>query len=201
MRLILLLLLLSNLILAQEIDTINLKEVSIIDYSKYKQFRPKYKSVIPHLISTKEEIILFSNFQLPKQDEVEIVAIEFLFNSKRGKRMVCNDSYFFLPKIVKEDNPAINLVEDKWFEVEKNYKGKFIFPVQIKIKSTEINDYLLGVQTIQDESSCEEKYSYFDTLRVKETSNQYIYLIEKKLKLPTSNNSKNESLNYIIYYK
>lgn len=201
MKLFYLLFFISVFSFAQEIDTINLKEVALVDYSKYNQFRPKYKSVIPHLISTKEEIMLLSNFQLPKQEEVEIVAIELLFNSKRGRRMVCNDSYYFSPKIVKEDNPLINLVEDRWFVVEKRYKGKFIFPVNIKIKSSEIKNYLLGVQTSGDESSCEEKYSYFDLLKVKETSYQYIYLIDKKIKLPKPTTSKNESLNYIIYYK
>lgn len=201
MKLLYLFFFISVLSFSQEIDTINLKEIALVDYSKYKQFRPKYKSVIPQLISIKEEIMLLSNFQLPKQEEVEIVAIEFLFNSKRGRRMVCNDSYYFSPKIVKEDNPAINLVEDRWFLVEKKYNGRFIFPVNIKIKSSEINNYFLGVQTSFEESSCEEKYSYFDLLKVKETSYQYIYLIDKKIKLPKSTTFKNESLNYIIYYK
>ena len=135
MKLFSLLFFISIFSFAQEIDTINLKEVALVDYSKYKQFRPKYKKTYQNSISIKNDLIIVSNFQLPKQDEVEIVAIEFLFESKRGKKNVCSNVYYIAPKIIREANPSLNLVEDKLFSVEKNYEGKFIFPVNIKIKT------------------------------------------------------------------
>ncbi len=196
MKLFSLLFFISIFSFAQGIDTINLKEVALVDYSKYKQFRPKYKQVIPHFMSSKNEMMLLSNFQLPKQDVVEIVAIEFLFESKRGKRNVCSEVYYFSPKIVKEVNPNENLIEEKIFSVKKDYKGKFIFPVNIKIKTSEINSFLLGIQTSSDDNSCKEKYSYFDSLSVKEASNIYIFVSyeNSKLILSTTKSITNRNL-------
>ena len=185
----------------QDSDTINLKEVSLIDYSKFKQFKPKYKSKHPFFDESKNELIIFSNFQVPKQDEVEILAIEILFNSKRGKRMVCNKEYFFSLKIIKDVEPSVNLIDDKWFLVESSYTGKFIFPVNIIIKQKEINDYLLGVQTEYSTSNCNEYYSYFDLLTTKEPSNLYFYPTKHNVGLLNTGLKDNSSLNYIIYYK
>ncbi|MDM1297482.1 hypothetical protein HXZ94_03050 [Empedobacter falsenii] len=200
MKLFSLLFLISVFSFAQEIDTINLKEVALVDYSKYKQFRPKYKQVIPHFMSSKDEIMLLSNFQLPKQDLVEIVAIEFLFESKRGKKNVCSEVYYFSPKIVNESNPDVNLIDEKWFEVEKDYKGKYIFPVNIEIKTSDINSYLLGIQTSSDNNSCKEKYSYFDLIKTKEISYSYAFP-SSDIKLNKSELFNHYSLNYKIYYK
>ncbi len=200
MKLFSLLFFISVFSFAQEIDTINLKEVTLVDYSKYKQFRPKYRQINPILISIKNDFIVVSNFQLPKQEEVEIVAIEFLFESKRGKRNVCNEVYYFSPKIVKELNPSKNLIGEKIFSVEKDYQGKYIFPVNIKIKSNEVNNYLLGFELSSEISSCNKNYSYYDLLTTKEKSYYFNYTNNYK-NFNKSESFNHYSLNYKIYYK
>ena len=202
MKLFSLLFFISIFSFAQELDTINLKEVALVDYSKYKQFRPKYKRIDFIMNSAKEGFQIFSNFQLPKHKEVEIVAIEILFEAKRGeKNKICGDSFYMKLKIVKESNPNVNLIEEKWFEVEKDYQGKYIFPVNLKLKSAEINDYLLGMENVYETDNCQDKFSYFDILETKEKSYFHAQPILNNIKIIKSEAFNSESLNYKIYYK
>ena len=202
MKLFSLLFFISIFSFAQELDTINLKEVALVDYSKYKQFRPKYKRVIFWRNNTnKGGVQLFSNFQLPKQEEVEIVAIEILFEAKKRKQTICGESFNIKLKIVKESNPNVNLIEEKWFEVEKDYQGKYIFPVNLKLKSAEINDYLLGMENVYETDNCQDKFSYFDILETKEKSYFHAQPILNNIKIIKSEAFNSESLNYKIYYK
>ena len=203
MKLFSLLFFISIFSFAQELDTINLKEVALVDYSKYKQFRPKYKRIDFIMNSAKEGFQIFSNFQLPKHKEVEIVAIEILFEAKRGeKNKICGDSFYMKLKIVKESNPNVNLIEEKWFEVEKDYQGKYIFPVNLKLKSAEINDYLLGIESLNETTNCQNNLFSFDLLKTKEISYNYVFPIRDDIKINKTNTINHYySLNYKIYYK
>ena len=195
---------LSILAFGQESDTINLNEVSLIDYSKFKQFRPKYKSITPMMVNFRKDradLIFFSNFQIPKQEQVEIVAIEFLFESKRGKKNVCSEEFYFSPKIVNELNLNDNFIDDKWFTVEKGYNGKYIFPVNIIIKQKEINDYLLGIQLSNINSDCKGFNTFIDMLNLKEKSYFYLHPSNSSTAFIKSDIYSQNSLNYIIYYK
>ncbi|MFV0224041.1 hypothetical protein OBJ96_02885 [Empedobacter falsenii] len=89
--------LLSTLSFAQQLDTINLNQVEVINYSNYKQFRPKFKKVERLTDNTSFGLKIFSNLLLPKEKEIEIVAIEILFESKVIKKNYCNEFYYFKP--------------------------------------------------------------------------------------------------------
>ena len=201
MKLFSLLFFISIFSFAQEIDTINLKEVALVDYSKYKQFRPKYKQINPILISIKNDFIVVSNFQLPKQNEVEIIAIEILFEAKKKNFVLCGDSFYMKLKIVKELNPNINLIEDKWFEVNKDYQGKYIFPVNLKLKKSEINDYLLGIESVNETTNCQNNFFSYDLIKTKDISYYLAYPIRNDIKIVKSESFNHYSLNYKIYYK
>ena len=201
MKLFSLLFFISIFSFAQEIDTINLKEVALVDYSKYKQFRPKYKRLDFVKNNVKEGLQLFSNFQLPKQNEVEIIAIEILFEAKKKNFVLCGDSFYMKLKIVKELNPNINLIEDKWFEVNKDYQGKYIFPVNLKLKKSEINDYLLGIESVNETTNCQNNFFSYDLIKTKEVQYYYAYPSRNDIKIVKSELFNHYSLNYKIYYK
>ncbi|HBX62030.1 MAG TPA: hypothetical protein DEG63_02900, partial [Flavobacteriaceae bacterium] len=72
----LILFLLSVMNFAQKLDTINLNQVEVMNYSNYKQFRPKFKQVVRLTDNTSFGLKIFSNLLLPNEKEIEIVAIE-----------------------------------------------------------------------------------------------------------------------------
>ena len=82
--------LLSVMSFAQDFDTINLNQVEVVNYSNYKQFRPKFKRVERLTDNTSFGLKIFSTLLLPKEKEIEIVAIEILFESKVKKKNYCN---------------------------------------------------------------------------------------------------------------
>ena len=137
------------------------------------------------------------------ESDEEIVAIEILFEAKRGeKNKICGDSFYMKLKIVKESNPNVNLIEEKWFEVEKDYQGKYIFPVNLKLKSAEINDYLLGIESLNETTNCQNNLFSFDLLKTKEISYNYVFPIRDDIKINKTNTINHYySLNYKIYYK
>jgi hypothetical protein len=190
--------LLSTLTFAQTNDTINLKEVALVDYSKYKQFRPKFTKIERLTDHTSFGLKLFSTLLLPKEKEIEIFAIEILFESEVKKKNYCNEYYYFKPIILKSITDKNNLIEDKWFSVDKDFHGKYIFPIHIKLKSSEAKNYLIGLQTSFDNPFCPEANGYFDLINTKQKSTIYYGTNNQLVK---QNLFGNYGLNYVIYYK
>lgn len=195
--------LLSIFSLAQTNDTINLNEVNVIDYSQFKQFRPKFKKVVRLTDHTSFGINIFSNLQLPKvKGEIEIVAIEILFESKIKNKNYCNEYYYFKPILIQSIKNPQNLIHEKWFEVDKDYTGKYIFPVSIKLNPTEAKNWLIGFESAYDNPFCPEANGYFDLVDVKPKSDVFV----KFKSTPNASFKKQElfgnyTLNYRIYYR
>ncbi|WP_353164487.1 hypothetical protein [Empedobacter brevis] len=195
---LLILFLFSVMSFAQKLDTINLNQVEVMNYSNYKQFRPKYKQVERLTDNTSFGLKIFSTLLLPNEKEIEIVAIEILFESKVKKKNYCNEYYYFKPIILKSINDKINLIDDKWFEVDKDYQGKYIFPVHLKLKVAEAKNYFLGLETAYENPFCPEENGYFDLIRTKQSVDLY-YEIHSEMR--KQNILKNYSINYKLYYK
>lgn len=98
-------------------------------------------------------------------------------------------------------NPSINLIEDKWFEVDKDYQGKYIFPVNLKLKKSEINDYLLGIESVNETTNCQNNFFSYDLIKTKDISYYLAYPIRNDIKIVKSESFNHYSLNYKIYYK
>ncbi|MFV0162482.1 hypothetical protein OBK04_02300 [Empedobacter falsenii] len=190
--------LLSTLSFAQQLDTINLNQVEVINYSNYKQFRPKFKKVERLTDNTSFGLKIFSNLLLPKEKEIEIVAIEILFESKVKKKNYCNEFYYFKPIILQSIHHKQNLIGEKWFEVDKDYQGKYIFPVHLKLNISEAKNYFIGVETSYENPFCPEGNGYFDLIKTKQAVDLYVEINSEMIKQDIL---KNYSLNYIIYYK
>lgn len=187
---------------AQELDTINLNQVKIENYSKYKQFRPKYKNVTRLTDHTNIGLKIFSSLQLPAEKEIEIVAIEILFESKIKKKDYCNPYYYFKPIIVKSMNDKESLIPEKWFSVDKDYNGKYIFPIHLKLKPNESKNYFIGFETAYDNPFCAEANGYFDLIEVKKKSKIFVHFNkDKNSGFKEQNLFGNYSLNYKLYYK
>ncbi|MBS7333465.1 hypothetical protein [Faecalibacter bovis] len=194
----LILFLLSIFTFAQTNDTINLNEFQLMDYSKYKQFRPKYEKVIRLTDHTTYGIKVFSTLHLPDEDEIEIVAIEILFESKIKKKNYCNEYYYFKPIILENKNFNMSLIDDKWFEVNKDYAGKYIFPVHLKINLKQVQNFLIGYETHYENPFCPEGNGYFDLIETKSTSTLFYGVNEQLLE---QNSLKNHAINYRLYYR
>ena len=190
--------LLSTLSFAQQLDTINLNQVEVINYSNYKQFRPKFKKVERLTDNTSFGLKIFSNLLLPKEKEIEIVAIEILFESKVKKKNYCNEFYYFKPIILQSIGHKQSLIGEKWFEVDKDYQGKYIFPVHLKLNISEAKNYFIGVETSYENPFCPEGNGYFDLIKTKQAVDLYVEINSEMIKQDIL---KNYSLNYIIYYK
>ena len=198
----LILFLLSVMSFAQKLDTISLNEVEVINYSNYKQFRPKHKKVIPLTDHTSSGLKIFSNLLLPKEKEIEIVAIEILFESKVKKKNYCNEYYYFKPIILKSINDKQSLIDEKWFEVDKDYQGKYIFPIHLKLKPSEVKNYSIGLETSYENPFCPEGNGYFDLINTSKKSDVFVHYNDNR----NSGFRKQElfgnyALNYKIYYK
>ena len=198
----LILFLLSVMSFAQKLDTISLNEVEVINYSNYKQFRPKHKKVIPLTDHTSSGLKIFSNLLLPKEKEIEIVAIEILFESKVKKKNYCNEYYYFKPIILKSIEDKQSLIAEKWFSVDKDYQGKYIFPIHLKLKISEAEKYFIGIESSYENAFCSEANGYFDLIETKKKSDVFVLFKDQ----PNSGFRKQElfgnySLNYVIYYK
>ena len=194
--------LLSVMSFAQKLDTINLNQVEVINYSNYKQFRPKHKKVIPLTDHTSSGLKIFSNLLLPKEKEIEIVAIEILFESKVKKKNYCNEYYYFKPIILKSIEDKQSLIAEKWFSVDKDYQGKYIFPIHLKLKISEAEKYFIGIESSYENAFCSEANGYFDLIETKKKSDVFVLFKDQ----PNSGFRKQElfgnySLNYVIYYK
>ena len=183
---------------AQTNDTINLNEIQVMDYSKFKQFRPKFKKITRLTDHTTYGIKVFSTLHLPSESEIEIVAIEILFESKIKKKNYCNEYYYFKPIILENKDSKISLIDEKWFEVDKDYSGKYIFPVRLKFKISEAKNWLIGYETHYDNPFCPEGNGYFDLIETKANSNLF-YGLENSLSEETI--LKNHAINYRLYYK
>ncbi len=187
---------------AQKLDTINLNQVEVMNYSKYKQFRPKYKKVVQLTDHTSSGLKIFSNLLLPNEKEIEIVAIEILFESKVKKKNYCNEYYYFKPIITKSVDNKTSLIDEKWFSVDKDYQGKYIFPIHLKLKLSEAKNYIIGLETFYENSFCPEENGYFDLIETKKKSDVFVHFKDQ----PNSGFRKQElfgnyALNYVIYYK
>jgi len=198
----LILFLLSTLSFAQKLDTINLNQVEVMNYSNYKQFRPKFKKVERLTDNTSFGLKIFSNLLLPNEKEIEIVAIEILFESKVKKKNYCNEYYYFKPMILKSIDDNQSLIDEKWFEVDKDYQGKYIFPIHLKLKPSEAKNYFIGLETSYENPFCPEGNGYFDLINTSKKSNVFVHYNDN----PTSGFRKQElfgnyALNYKIYYK
>ena len=194
--------LLSLISFAQKLDTINLNQVEVKNYSKYKQFRPKYKKVVRLTDHTSFGLEIFSNFLLPNEKEIEIVAIEILFESEIQKKNYCNEYYYFKPIITKSVDNKTSLIDEKWFSVDKDYAGKYIFPIHLKLKPSEVKNYFIGIETSYENTFCSEANGYFDLIETKKKSDIFVHFNDK----PNSGFKKQElfgnyALNYVIYYK
>lgn len=148
--------LISTLSFAQKLDTINLNQVEVMNYSNYKQFRPKFKKVERLTDNTSFGLKIFSNLLLPKEKEIEIVAIEILFESKVKKKNYCNEYYYFKPLILKSIEDKQSLIAEKWFSVDKDYQGKYIFPIHLKLKLSEAENYFIGIESSYENAFCSE---------------------------------------------
>lgn len=190
--------LLSIFSFAQTNDTINLNEFQLMDYSKYKQFRPKYKKVTRLTDHTTYGIKVFSTLQLPHEREIEIVAIEILFESKIKKKNYCNEYYHFKPIILSDKDSMQSLIGEKWFQVDKDYAGKYIFLVHLKIKSSDAKNFLIGYETHYENPFCPEGNGYFDLIETKSASNLFYEINNQLLE---QNSLKNHAINYRLYYK
>ncbi|HAD78737.1 hypothetical protein [Empedobacter falsenii] len=198
----LILFLLSIIGFAQKLDTINLNQVEVMNYSNYKQFRPKFKRVERLTDNTSYGLKIFSNLLLPNEKEIEIVAIEILFESKVKKKNYCNEYYYFKPIILKSINDKQSLIDEKWFEVDKDYQGKYIFPIHLKLKPSEVKNYFIGLETSYENPFCPEGNGYFDLINTSKKSDVFVHYNDK----PNSGFRKQElfgnyALNYKIYYK
>ena len=190
---------LSILSFAQTNDTINLNEVKVMDYSQYNQFRPKFKKVTRLTDHTSFGLKIFSTLHLPKIDkEIEILAIEILFESEIKNKNYCNEYYYFKPIIIKSAQNRTNLIDEKWFEVDKDYVGRYIFPVRLKLNPTEAKKWLIGFETAYDNPFCPEANGYFDLIEVKDKSIFYYGIDGELLKQDAL---RNYVINYRIYYK
>ena len=174
----------------------------MINYSNYKQFRPKHKKVIPLTDHTSSGLKIFSNLLLPKEKEIEIVAIEILFESKVKKKNYCNEYYYFKPIILKSIEDKQSLIAEKWFSVDKDYQGKYIFPIHLKLKISEAEKYFIGIESSYENAFCSEANGYFDLIETKKKSDVFVHFKDQ----PNSGFRKQElfgnySLNYVIYYK
>ncbi|HEY4539345.1 MAG TPA: hypothetical protein VIG94_04965 [Faecalibacter sp.] len=190
--------LLSVFTFGQTNDTINLNEINLMDFSKYKQFRPKYKKIRRLTDHTTYGIKVFSTLHLPDEDEIEIVAIEILFESKIKKKNYCNEYYYFKPIILENKDSKISLIDEKWFEVDKDYAGKYIFPVRLKINPKQAQNFVIGYETHYDNPFCPEGNGYFDLIETKANSNLF-YGLENSLSEETI--LKNHAINYRLYYR
>ena len=190
--------LISTLSFAQKLDTINLNQVEVMNYSNYKQFRPKFKKVERLTDNTSFGLKIFSNLLLPNEQDIEIVAIEILFESKVKKKNYCNEYYYFKPMILKSIEDKQSLIDEKWFEVDKDYQGKYIFPIHLKLKISEAKNYIIGLETSYENSFCPEENGYFDLIQTKESVDLY-YEINSELR--KQDFLKNYSINYKLYYK
>ena len=183
---------------AQTNDTINLNEFQLMDYSKYKQFRPKYKKVTRLTDHTTFGLKIFSTLHLPKENEIEIVAIEILFESKIKKKNYCNEYYYFKPIILENKNSKNNLIGEKWFEVDKDYAGKYIFPIRLKIDPKQAQNFLIGYETQYENPFCPEGNGYFDLIETKTASSLFYGAKEQLLE---QSSLKNHAINYRLYYR
>ena len=183
---------------AQTNDTINLNEVQLMKFSIYKQFRPKYKKVTRLTDHTTYGIKVFSTLHLPDQSEIEIVAIEILFESEIKKKNYCNEYYYFKPIILENKSSKTNLIDEKWFEVDKDYVGKYIFPVHLKIDSKHAQNFLIGYETHYENPFCPEGNGYFDLIETKSASTLFYGAKEQLLE---QSSLKNHAINYRLYYK
>ncbi|GGE94646.1 hypothetical protein SAMN05443634_101227 [Chishuiella changwenlii] len=187
---------------AQDTLSISLDEVQITSYSNYETFRPKFNKIERLTDHTNGGMMLLSNLHLPKKKEIEIVAIEFLFESKGKNKNFCNEIYYFKPVISKKGNESQNLLNDKWFLVDKNYNGKYVFPVNFTIESSDKNNYLIGIESSYDNLFCAEANGYFDLIKTKKKSDVFIqFKNQKNSILAKQELFGNYSLNYILYYK
>lgn len=192
----------SILIFGQGSLSIPLDEVKVTSYANLEKFRPKFKKVERLTDHTDGGIVLLSNLHLPKKRDIEIVAIEFLFESKGENINLCNEQYYFKPVISTTSDEGVNLIEDKWFTVDKNYNGRYVFPVNFIIKHAEKVNYLVGIESSYDNLFCAESNGYFDLIQTRKKSDILIRYKNKK----NSIFEKQElfgsySLNYILYYK
>ena len=179
-------------------DTINLNEVNLMDFSKYKQFSPKHKRIRRLTDHTTFGLKIFSTLHLPKENEIEIVAIEILFESKIKKKNYCNEYYYFKPIILENKNSKNSLIDEKWFEVDKDYAGKYIFPVHLKLNSKQAQNFLIGYETYYENPFCPEGNGYFDLIETKSASNLFYGVNEQLLE---QNSLKNHAINYRLYYR
>ena len=198
----LILFLFSVISFAQKLDTINLNQVEVMNYSNYKQFRPKFKNVERLTDNTSFGLKIFSNLLLPNEKEIEIVAIEILFESKVKKKNYCNEYYYFKPIILKSINDKKSLIDEKWFEVDKDYQGKYIFPIHLKLKPSEVKNYSIGLETSYENPFCPEGNGYFDLINTSKKSDVFVHYNDNR----NSGFRKQElfgnyALNYKIYYK
>ena len=154
------------------------------------------KNILQNVSKDEEEII---NKALSKEKNSDVK--EILFEAKKKNFVLCGDSFYMKLKIVKELNPNINLIEDKWFEVNKDYQGKYIFPVNLKLKKSEINDYLLGIESVNETTNCQNNFFSYDLIKTKEVQYYYAYPIRNDIKIVKSELFNHYSLNYKIYYK
>lgn len=187
---------------AQKLDTINLNQVEVVNYSNYKQFRPKFKQVVRLTDNTSFGLKIFSNLLLPNEKEIEIVAIEILFESKVKKKNYCNEYYYFKPIILKSIDDKQSLIDEKWFEVDKDYQGKYIFPIHLKLKPSEVKNYSIGLETSYENPFCPEGNGYFDLINTSKKSDVFVHYNDNR----NSGFRKQElfgnyALNYKIYYK
>lgn len=188
----------SILSFAQSNDTINLNEIQLTNFSNYNQFRPKYKKVTGLTDHTTFGIKVFSTLHLPEKEEIEIVAIEILFESEIKKKNYCNEYYYFKPIILENKDAKNSLIDEKWFEVDKDYAGKYIFPIHLKIKPSEAKNLLIGYETHYENPFCPEGNGYFDLIETRSNS-QLFYGVNGKLNEETY--LKNHAINYRLYYK
>ena len=82
--------------------------------------------------------------------------------------------------------------------MDKDYTGKYIFPVRIKLNPNKVKNWLIGFESAYDNPFCPEANGYFDLVEVKEKSSVYYGIDEKLLKQDAL---RNYVINYRIYYK
>lgn len=195
----LLLILFTTIVFGQSNDTIALNSVQLTDYGKYKKFRPKFKQKEQLIDHTNQGMWIVSTLLLPKEKKINIKAIEILFEEKATNKNICNTSFYFKPMVLSQVNPVVNLTKEQWFEVEKDYRGKYIFPVDVTIENSNLSTYYIAIETAYDNPFCPEANGYFDFIKAKK--NTRVYLGKKQDKsLKEEPVLSGYTLNYRIYY-
>ncbi len=185
---------------AQWGDTISLAKIELMNYQGYATYRPSFKKKEQLIDHTNQGIIIASTLLLPKGKAVRIKAIELIFDNPPLVKNKCNTVFYFKPMILSGVNPVVNLIRERWFEVEKGYEGKYIFPIDLSIPKNAHQDYYIALETAYDNPFCPEANGYFDLIGGKKNTQLY-WGKRDDMSLKNEPILKGYTLNYRLYYE